>query len=185
MAKRVGNRTNHPVRPLAERFWTRAEKTETCWLWRGSRGVRYGRITIDGRFVQAHRAAWSLAYGGIPSGQLVCHHCDNPLCVNPEHLFIGTQQDNMRDCAAKGRNGSQASPEKLARGRRHGLQKHPERAARGEAHGHTCLSEQQVREIRSQWFTGKFTMTAIAAVYGVSRKTVSHIVHGITWSHVR
>ena len=96
---------------IAERFAAKyMPVTESgCWLWLGphmSQGG-YGCFRFDGKNHYAHRAAWELAYGSIPSGLHVCHRCDVPLCVNPAHLFLGTPGDNVRDCRTKGRTRNQ------------------------------------------------------------------------------
>lgn len=95
------------VVPLAERFWRRVDKSGPCWIWTGAQGHHgYGRIGIgghDGPTVLAHRVAWELSNGPVPEGLCVLHRCDNPPCVNPDHLFVGTQADNIRDCKEKGR----------------------------------------------------------------------------------
>lgn len=96
----------HKSRPLPERFWSKVEKTDACWLWRG--GVKpngYGRFVIGhSTQVYAHRFAWELTNGAVADGLFVCHHCDTPLCVRPDHLFLGTHTENMRDMLAKGRH---------------------------------------------------------------------------------
>lgn len=74
-----------------------------CWLWTGAMQHAYGKFRINMRDVRAHRVSWEMHIGPIPDGLEVCHHCDTPLCVNPDHLFIGTHYDNMTDCKQKRR----------------------------------------------------------------------------------
>src|SRR5687767_4720826 len=91
-------------RPLSERFWEKVRKTDGCWLWTASRNAKgYGQIMYQRRPIHAHRVSWQLANGPIPDGLCVLHRCDNPQCVNPGHLFLGTIVDNNRDMFAKGR----------------------------------------------------------------------------------
>lgn len=86
------------------RFWNYVDKTDTCWLWRGSKHSGYGVINVPGRGrPRAHRLSYEMAIGPIPDGLLVCHTCDIRECVRPEHLFLGTAKDNTADCIAKGR----------------------------------------------------------------------------------
>ncbi len=87
------------------RFWAKVGKTEGCWLWKGRRTESgYGHFGIrSGKMCRAHRFSFELAYGPIPSGMYICHHCDNPPCVRPDHLFVGTNSDNAKDAIAKGR----------------------------------------------------------------------------------
>ena len=93
------------------RFWSKVGVGEVgeCWEWQATKG-RYGQFWIHGRYWQAHRVAWVLTYGPIPAGLLVCHRCDNPSCVNPYHLFLGTQSDNKIDSAKKGRISRKLTP---------------------------------------------------------------------------
>lgn len=91
-------------RPIEERFWEKVKKTSECWLWTAAVDRKgYGRIGLGPDLLGAHRYSWELAYGPIPDGMAVLHHCDNPLCVRPEHLWLGTIADNNRDMIKKGR----------------------------------------------------------------------------------
>ena len=105
--------------PLAERFWQKVARTSSgCWNWSGKRLPRgYGQTSWssceqprDKRCVYAHRAAWVLTFGAIPDGLCVCHHCDNPSCCNPDHLFLGTHKDNIADMDRKGRRVTVPNP---------------------------------------------------------------------------
>jgi hypothetical protein len=92
------------VQPLVERFWARVRKGPECWEFAGPTRKGYGQLGVgSGRHISAHRISWELANGPIPDGMQVLHTCDNPPCVNPAHLFLGTHQDNMDDMVAKGR----------------------------------------------------------------------------------
>ena len=127
------------AQPLLDRFWAKVQKTETCWLWTGGLNGpgRYGIFALShGHQVYAHRFSWELHYGPIPDGLDCCHHCDNPPCVRPDHLFVGTVTANMADARQKGR--THQGPEWqaycrtfTARGGSHGLNKHPERLPGG------------------------------------------------------
>lgn len=144
-----------------KRFFDNIERvTESgCWLWTGGTDDSgYGRILVGNDRLKAHRYSYSLHIGPIPAGSYICHRCDVPSCVNPSHLFAGTQQDNVSDCVKKGRRV----------------------AARGERNSHAKLTERQVREIRQS--TG--TTTAVGKQYGVSAVMVSYIRNRKSWSHV-
>ena len=87
-----------------KRFLSKIKKTRYCWLWEGTiRSKGYGSFKIRNKVYQAHRLSYNLFIGKIPDGLDICHKCDNPTCVNPKHLFVGTASDNMQDCANKGR----------------------------------------------------------------------------------
>ncbi len=86
-----------------ERFWHRVQKTEHCWLWTGTKlSLGYGILSVAGKSVRAHRFSYEM-HRGSTTGKMVCHKCDTPLCVNPDHLFLGTAKDNTADMHAKGR----------------------------------------------------------------------------------
>jgi hypothetical protein len=90
--------------PVADRLWARVARGEGCWEWQGPRSSGgYGRISIGRRTCSTHRVAWEITHGPIPDGMYVLHHCDNPPCCRPDHLFLGTLSDNMQDAVRKGR----------------------------------------------------------------------------------
>lgn len=93
---------------LLERFYSHVGIGPHCWEWQAGRSSvwGYGSARVAGRTVPAHRLSWQLTYGDIPAGMVVCHACDNPPCVRPSHLFLGTQRDNIQDSLAKGRHSS-------------------------------------------------------------------------------
>lgn len=135
-----------------------------CWIWTAARHkFGYGVHGLDNKAVLAHRRAWELYRGPIPAGLWVLHHCDVPACVNPDHLFVGTQTENNADMDRKGR-------------RRHGV-------LAGEAHGRALVTEDQVRDIRRLSAEGVSYKT-LAERYGLAKTSVSHIVKRVNWRHV-
>ena len=91
---------------LTARFWPKVDKSGACWLWTAAARNGYGQLRVGARIIQSHRVSWELHHGPIPEGLHVLHTCDNPSCVNPDHLWLGTHGENMADRDAKGRNGN-------------------------------------------------------------------------------
>lgn len=135
-----------------------------CWNWKRYSRHGYGIIRLNGKERFAHRVSYSLFTGEIGNGLCVCHKCDNPKCVNPEHLFLGTHADNMRDCARKGRN-------KIPRNE-------------GEKHGMSKLKEYMVFEILNHIKNG-LKQIQIAKMFKIDPSMVSYIKSGKYWKHLQ
>lgn len=158
---------------IADRFWSKVNRTDECWVWTGAVYVNgYGAfVTWENskrRNWKAHRMAWILTNGPIPNGLRVCHHCDNPPCVRPTHLFLGTDADNLRDARNKGR--------------RLPLRHRPGKA-RGERQHSAKLTAADVADIRRENHNG-IRQVDLAVRFGVSQGTISAAVRRQTWAHV-
>lgn len=150
-----------------DKFWSKVLKSDSCWTWT-DRPVAggYGRFRpVGGTWISAHRFSWMLHYGQIPSKIFVCHHCDNPICVRPEHLFLGTPLENAQDRVAKGR--SRYTP--------HGK--------KGESNASSVLTDDQVRAIRQLAERG-IGCAIIARIAGISKTRLQQIVKGKAWTHL-
>lgn len=172
------------TRPIPMRFWPHVQKSDTCWEWTAGRNEHgYGRLYYKGKMTLAHRVSWELHNGSVPDGKFVLHHCDNPPCVNPAHLWIGDHTDNARDMAAKGRQVFQQHPERAPRGERNRNHTHPETIRHGEVHPRAKLTNQDVLAIRSLRQTGR-AMNSLAIEYGVTEATIKRIVYRKGWKHI-
>lgn len=159
----------HKILDFPTHFWNKVntKQSHECWLWVGGTYHRqgYGEIWIAGRNTQlAHRIAYELTYGSIPKDLKVLHKCDNPPCVNPSHLFLGTQADNVRDCISKGR-AVFPSP---------GL---------GTLNANAVLTQTDVNQIRDKYKTGQYLQKELAREYGMSRQHISAIILGTVWKN--
>lgn len=149
-----------PKEPIAVRLWRHVSKSDTCWLWTGSlTDCGYGRIGRGGRgkgTVTVHRTSWELVHGPVPAGMSVLHKCDVRNCVNPDHLFLGTQADNVADMYAKGRNNNVGPL--------------------GEKAPAAKLNREQVREILASK-----SSIALAQRFGISYRHMRQIKTGVRW----
>lgn len=148
------------------RFLAKVNKTETCWLWTagktgGNRVDPYGYFWFNNSMVRAHRFSWLIHNGDFDRSQHVLHKCDTPACVNPEHLFLGSQSDNTQDAYDKGRA-----------------------SRKGEKGGRTILNDEKVVEIRAKYAEGKYSKTELGKQYGVNCMTITCIINRKSWSHL-
>lgn len=177
------------MRPsMEERFWSKVDLKgpDDCWEWQASKlPDGYGSFGVRSRVVdKAHRVSWVLKNGPIPDGMSVCHRCDNPPCVNPDHLFLGTQQDNMKDMVSKGRHGLHVHPERAASGDRNGARVHREKMPRGVNNPMARVPACIVRDVVRRYREGGVTHQALAdeltdAGYQTARQTVSQWISGL------
>ena len=157
-AKRLGVLAYYPIE---ERFWSKVHKTDTCWLWTGSVNKKgYGTFgTTNRRTTTASRFAYKLHHGvDLTPDQFVCHHCDNPPCVRPDHLFLGSNTENQRDSIRKGRDNK----------------------ARGERNCNAKLTAYNVLEIRSS----SLNSSQLGRKFRVAANTIGCIRRGQTWKHL-
>lgn len=154
-------RINDDVKLRFARFSPNRPEND-CWEWTGWCHPRgYGKLSVEGRTEAAHRVSWAIHFGEDPGKLHVLHKCDNPSCVNPAHLFLGTDLDNNQDMIAKGRN----------------------IIIRGERHGRSPFTDADVRIIRERWTSGA-SFSSLAREFGVSRVAIRNICLKRSWSHV-
>lgn len=151
--------------PLIERFEKKIELIPftTCWIWTGNiKDNGYGQLIVNKKMKLAHRVSYELYKTTIPDKMEVCHSCDNRVCVNPSHLWLGTHRDNMKDMSLKGRTSG----------------------AKGIKHYSAKLTEEQVREIRDKYNIFKIKLSVLAKEYGVSDVNIFNIVKYKIWKHI-
>lgn len=161
---------------LSTRFWARVQKSDGCWVWTGTKNkAGYGVLYPQGKPKRklAHRVSWEFVYGPIKGGLYVCHTCDNPPCVNPSHLFLGTQADNVRDCINKGRLGSYDKT--------------------GENNPRASMTDKTAKKILDLYWIGRvkpkqknapYSSKRLAKMFGVTRCAVRLLVCGKNWRKV-
>lgn len=146
---------------ILNRFWAKVDKTSNCWNWIAATDKDgYGVFNDSKRkYVKAHRFSYEIVNGEIPKGNLICHHCDNPACVNPKHLYLGTYKTNAQDMARRGRMKKQ-----------NGTDNHM-----------AVLDWKSVNQIRKMWKSGEYTQKEIAIRFGVSRGCITGIIYNVNW----
>jgi hypothetical protein len=156
----VKQKQHHGMTPT-ERFWRYVVKTDGCWRWTSYTDPNgYGRLNVNGKPILASRMSYLVHFGSIPDGMYVCHKCDNPVCSNPDHLFLGSQADNVRDMHSKGRAHKRGLP--------------------GEAHHSSKLTNELVMEIRRTTDSD----ATLSKRLKISRATIHSARHGKTWRHL-
>ena len=162
-ARNLANNANKIMeidQKLIARFFSKVEKTEGCWLWTSYRNkMGYGKFTIGRKIYYSHRISWEIENGDIPRRTSVCHHCDNTSCVNPNHLFIGTQSDNLKDSSMKGRT---------SRGQHRPLSK---------------ITDEVASKIRSEHAFGALQIH-LCDKYHLSKTTIHNLVNRKTYKHI-
>lgn len=149
---------------IENRFWSKVNKegTNGCWEWIGSkRGRGYGSVSFKGKMYAAHRVSYVLANGDVLGHLHVLHKCDNTACVNPDHLFLGTNTDNVKDKMEKGR--------------------HKVKPSYGQDNGQSKLTIDQILEIKNKYIPRAYSQQKIATEYGVDQSVISRILSGKIW----
>lgn len=148
------------MQKIKERFWAKVIKTDSCWLWTAGKNKGYGAFALTHKQQKkAHRFSWEMENGPVPKNLQVCHRCDNPLCVRPDHLFLGSHDENHRDKVEKGR-----SP-------------------KGSRSGRTFLTENDVLDIRHFAKDG-WPSVLLAELYHIKKETIDAIRQRKTWTHL-
>lgn len=155
--------SQYTLKQIAQ-FWLKVniQSLDECWLWLGNpQKSGYGRLSINNHHYLAHRVAYALHNGSFPDELFVLHSCDNRLCCNPQHLFLGTHLDNMRDMSDKGRHHD----------------------TKGDKHPQRKLTSQDILSIRTRYINGDKQID-LSKEYGVRQSTISSIIRGHIWKHL-
>lgn len=148
------------MKPVNDRFWAKVNKTDGCWEWTAAKNRKgYGQIRVNSALYIAHRLSYAEHYGDIPKDMVVMHTCDNPSCVRPEHLQLGTLADNNRDRAKKGRSANTF----------------------GENNPHSKLTAWEVRLIRELYKEGAYTYRSLGNKFGVDQSLIGLIINNKVW----
>jgi hypothetical protein len=156
------------------RFWEKVNKSGNCWEWTAATFTQmgYGEFWLNGN-KYAHRVSWQIHNGEIPEGELVLHHCDNPVCVNPSHLYLGDASDNMQDMAKRSENAGM-----FKEGHDRGKET---RFEPGHESPHRKLTQEQADKIRERYKKGGVTYSELGDEYGVTKNTIMNIIKGRTY----
>ena len=146
---------------MNDKIFYRSARKGACLIWQGSRGGNgYGTVRRNKAYIYVHRLAWEATYGHIPNGLFVMHKCDVPLCIEPTHLMLGTNADNLRDASAKGR------------------------IPNGERRENSILTESAVKEMRERYAAGGIGLESLGKKYGVCFSVARRVIRRETWGHV-
>jgi len=148
-----------------QRFWNKVNvgDLDDCWEWQGSKSFDgYGRLSVSGKTIASHRISWVISNGKIPKDLCVLHRCDNPGCVNPNHLFLGTRKDNVYDAMRKNRRAN----------------------VQGENAGNSKLTEKDVISIREEYRAGGISQNQLARKYNVTQANIWMVIHRKSWWHI-
>jgi hypothetical protein len=147
---------------LADKLAKWSQREGDCLIWQRARlPWGYGKLAFKGKLLYAHRAAYIAHVGPIPKGMQVLHHCDNPPCIEPTHLFLGTNADNRQDSVMKGRH------------------------CQGERQVAAILTIEKVHEIRRMYASGRYFQRELGEIFGVTQTLIGGVVRGSRWTHVR